>query len=384
MSDGATGPAFRLDTLAALIGAELVGAPAMIVRGISPPHLAGPEHLAIAIEPGAVAALGRGTARAALLVAGTAMPEGLKAALLVSHGRVGFARATQAFAPVEGAPGIDPSAVIAPDAVLAEGVCVGALAVIGAGAEIGPGTIVMAQATIGPAARLGADCVVHSGARIGARVVLGDRVRVFANAVLGAEGFSYVTVEPNAVDRQRGAKAAAHPSAGGQRPVAVRSLGTVIVGDDVDVGACTTIDRATLDATRIGSGTKLDDHVHVGHNCRIGRDGLICGMVGLSGSVVIGDRVVLAGGVGVADHVSIGDDVLVLGGSGVAGDIPAGSVYGGYPAAPQAEKVRELMNLKRIERLLREVQDLKSRLARVERTPGQAGSGGEDRTGSNG
>ena len=125
----------------------------------------------------------------------------------------------------------------------------------------------------------------------------------------------------------------------------VHSLGNVEIGDDVEIGACTTIDRATLECTRIGRGSKIDDHVHIGHNVTIGESCILCGMVGISGSVIIGDRVRLGGGVGIGDHVRIGDQAVVAAGSGVATDVPADAFVSGYPALPHERSLEQQLYL---------------------------------------
>ena len=138
----------------------------------------------------------------------------------------------------------------------------------------------------------------------------------------------------------------------------VHSLGNVAIGDDVEIGACTTIDRATLETTRIGRGTKIDNHVHIGHNVTIGESCVVCGMVGISGSVTIGDRVRLGGGVGVGDHVRIGDQAVVAAGSGVASNVAAGAFVSGYPAMPHQRVVGAILYAGRQKRLHEKVEGL--------------------------
>jgi UDP-3-O-[3-hydroxymyristoyl] glucosamine N-acyltransferase len=134
----------------------------------------------------------------------------------------------------------------------------------------------------------------------------------------------------------------------------------------VEIGACTTIDRATLESTRIGRGTKIDDHVHIGHNVTIGESCILCGMVGLSGSVLLGDRVRLGGGVGIGDHVRIGDQAVVAAGSGVGSNVPAGAFVSGYPALPHQRSVEQQLYLGRQRRLHDTVAAMASRLQVLE------------------
>jgi UDP-3-O-[3-hydroxymyristoyl] glucosamine N-acyltransferase len=148
----------------------------------------------------------------------------------------------------------------------------------------------------------------------------------------------------------------------------VHSVGTVDLGDEVEIGACTTIDRSTVETTRIGRATKIDNHVHIGHNVTIGESCMICGMVGISGSVRIGDRVRLGGGVGVADHVAIGDQAIVAAGSGVASNVAAGTLVSGVPAQLHQRSVEQFMYIARQKRLHGKVDEISARLEAVERS----------------
>lgn len=144
----------------------------------------------------------------------------------------------------------------------------------------------------------------------------------------------------------------------------INSIGTVIVGDDVEIRAGSTIDRGTVTATRIGSGTKIDNLVQIGHNVQLGANCMLCGHVGIAGSCEIGDRVVLGGKVGIADHIKIGHDSLVGASSGVGSDIPPRSIHMGAPAMPRADFFSQLKNLRRLKRLVEDVADLKKRVGR--------------------
>jgi UDP-3-O-[3-hydroxymyristoyl] glucosamine N-acyltransferase len=203
---------------------------------------------------------------------------------------------------------------------------------------------------------IGRDCLFHPGVRIGDRVVIGDRVILQHNVSLGADGFSYAGPTPGGHP--------AGPDAGAL--TRINSLGTVILGDDVEVGANSAIDRATLAATRIGRNTKIDNLVQIGHNAEIGENCLICGMTGISGSVQIGDRVVLAGGVGVADHVTIQSDAMIAAGSGVVSDVPAKGEMFGYPAVPRKRAFEQIKYLARARALFTEFGELKKRIAALE------------------
>jgi UDP-3-O-[3-hydroxymyristoyl] glucosamine N-acyltransferase len=222
--------------------------------------------------------------------------------------------------------GIDPGASVHEDARLEDGVTVDPGAVVGPGAEIGAGTVICANAVIGPDVRIGRDCSVGPGASI-SHALVGDRVIIHAGARIGQDGFGYIP---------------------GKSHLKVPQLGRVIIQDDVEIGAGTTVDRGGGRDTMIGEGTKIDNLVQIAHNVSIGRKCLIAGHVGLSGSVTLGDAVMLGGKVGVADHRKIGDGAQLIALSGVMHDVPAGERWGGAPAKPLREFFREQVALQRL------------------------------------
>jgi len=347
-----------LRDIAAALAASVDGDGSIEIARIADPAEAGGADLALAMTPESGAGLAHTKARA--VVVADAMPRGRFAAVIrVDRPRRALAILTRLFdRPVDRSPGIHPSAVVAPDAQIAEGAAIGPLSVVGPRARIGPGTVVLAHVTIGADAAIGRDCLLHPGVRIGDRVVLGDRVILQHNVSLGADGFSYATPEAApAAGRDAGADGALPR---------IHSLGTVIVENDVEIGANTAIDRATLTATRIGRNTKIDNLVQIGHNVAIGENCLICGMVGISGSVKIGDRVVLGGGVGITDHVTIGPDAMIAGGSGVGSNVPAKAIMAGYPAVPRERAFEQVKYLARLRALFNEVGELKKRIAALE------------------
>ena len=352
--------------IAAAIGAEAVGDTAIAVAGAAEPGEAGADHLALAMDEKYAGALGQGAARAAVLWPGADWHGmGLDAAIFVERPRLAMAGLTKEFEPAIHAPeGVHPAAVVEDGAELGAGVSVGPFVHIGPGAKIGAGSRILAGASIGQDAVIGEGALIHSGARIGARVTAGARLIVQPNAVIGGDGFSYVTPEPDAVEQVRKTLGAA-VSARQSSYARIASLGSVRLGENVEVGANATIDRGTISDTVIGDGTKVDNLVMVGHNCRIGRDTLLCGLVGLAGSVEIGDRVVLAGKVGVADHVTIGDDVIAGGGSIILSKVPAGRVLLGYPATKMDQNIEAYKALRRLPRLARQVAELEKRVSKA-------------------
>lgn len=341
--------------VAEALGARAAGDLSLPVTGAAEPSEAGPQDLALALAPRWGEALARGRARAALV-----WPEadwqalGLQAAIFAPRGRLAMSRLTQLLDEPPLPPGIHPSAVIDPTARLGAGVGVGPLAVIGAGAVVGAGTLIGPQATVAAGASLGEACVIHAGARIGRRVRIGDRCILQPNCVIGGDGFSFVTEAPSNAEQARetlgASEVAAAPDPTWHR---IHSLGGVEIGDDVEVGAGSTIDAGTIRPTRIGSGTKIDNGVIVGHNCVVGRHALLCGRVGIAGSTVVGDRVVLAGGVGLADNITIGDDAVITAGSGVLSNVPKGRVMMGYPATRMDAQIESYKALRRLPRILK-------------------------------
>jgi UDP-3-O-[3-hydroxymyristoyl] glucosamine N-acyltransferase len=238
--------------------------------------------------------------------------------------------------------GIDPRAAVHPSAVIGPGASIHPFASVGEGAVVGARCRLYPGAVVGRHCRLGDDVILYPHAVLYDDCVLGNRVIVHAHAVLGADGFGY---------RQHGG-----------RHVKVPQLGRVEVDDDVEIGAGTTIDRGTFEATRVGQGTKIDNLVMIGHNCRIGPHNLIVSQVGIAGSCSTGSHVVLAGQVGIADHVHIGDGVILGARSGVGSDLAAGARYLGTPAVPEREQKRIIVSLAKLPEMRRDLQRIKSHL----------------------
>jgi UDP-3-O-[3-hydroxymyristoyl] glucosamine N-acyltransferase len=327
-----------------------------ISRIVHPADGAGSGDLAVALSQEAQADLAGTGAGAVLIPAEMTPPDGLAAILYGGNHRVAIAILTALFdpGPAHGA-GIHPTAVIAPDAVIGDGASIGPAAVVGPGSAIGAGTILLPHVTVGAGVTVGSDCVLHPGVCLEDRVRLGDRVIIHGNTVIGSDGFSFIPVSnPDG------------SSNGISVPQRTHSLGTVVIGDDVEIGAGTTVDRATLRETRIGSGTKVDNQVQIAHNVVIGENCVICGMSGIAGSVVIGDRVVVASAVGIAPHLTIGDGATITAGAGVGSRVPAGAVFGGAPAMQHERFTQRLMDIGRLRQLYPRVDDLKKRIEALE------------------
>jgi UDP-3-O-[3-hydroxymyristoyl] glucosamine N-acyltransferase len=238
--------------------------------------------------------------------------------------------------------GVDSRAAVHPTAQVGPDASIEPFAVVGEGSVVGARCRLHSNAVVGRHCRLGDDVVLYPGAVLYDGTVLGNRVIVHANAVLGADGFGY------------------RFQAG--RHAKVPQLGNVEIGDDVEIGACTTIDRGTFQATRIGEGTKIDNLVQIGHNCRIGRHNLLISQMGMAGSSTTGDHVVIAGQVGVVGHIHIGDRSQIGAKAGVTKDVPPDQRMLGAPATPEREQKRILMTLEKLPDLRRDVREIKQKL----------------------
>ena len=227
------------------------------------------------------------------------------------------------------ASGVSPSALVHPSARLEAGVVIDPAAVVGPRAEIGANTVIGPTAVIGPGVRIGRDCAIGAGATV-THALIGDRVVIHPGARIGQDGFGHL------------------PGAKGH--VKVPQTGRVIVQDDVEIGANTTIDRGATRDTVIGEGTKIDNLVQIAHNVEIGRHCLLAGQTGISGSTVVGDHVMMGGQVGIADNLKIGDGAMIGASSGVGSDIPAGARVVGTPAEPARDFMRGVMALRRLRR----------------------------------
>ncbi len=360
--------------IARALGAEPWGDAGAEVTGAAEPGAAGPTELALAmapkyaenLRPGALALLAPGMDPAA---------HGLRAAIVVPRPRLAMAGLTRAFDPDPAiAPGIHPSAVIDPDAQIGEGAAIGPFVSIGAGVRIGPRARIGAGASIGHGTRIGADVLIGPRVAILHNVAIGERAILHAGSVIGADGFSFVTETTSGVEEireslgQRG-EAAAAPEAteAGPHWHRIHSLGGVKIGDDVEIGANATVDAGTIRATRVGSGTKIDNLVHVGHNVIVGRDCLLCGQAGIAGSTRIGDRVVLGGQCGVSDNIFVGDDVIAGGATKIYSNVPAGRVILGPAGLKMETELEARRNIRRLPRMVAQLAEMRDTLARLTR-----------------
>jgi len=311
----------RSDELAKLVQGELIGRPDIVLRTLAPIESGGEGALTFIRTQSFAKHWAESKCQAALVTKGVEVPDhnpDQRALIVVDDADLAVVRILQLIDPgvAQPEPGIDPSAHIDPEAHIDPSASIGPGCVVMSHAHIGAGSVLMANVYIGGSARIGADCLIHPGVVVGDRCTMGDRCRLFANSVIGADGFGYL---PG--DEQRGA-------------VKVPQIGTVEIGDDVEIGACSTIDRAKFGVTRIGNRTKIDNQVHIGHNCVVGDDVLLCGRTTLGGSATIGDRTMVGGAVVLNDQASVGKDVKIAGGSIVLDSISDNQTVLGVPAMP--------------------------------------------------
>jgi len=334
-------PPSTLGSLAALVEGRVRGDAERRVVALRPLDSAGPEDLSF-LTSARYREQARASRAGALLVGGEEdLPHDQ---IVCADPAWALGELLRHFHPaVPAAPGVHPTAVVAASAEIDPLATVGPQAVVGEGSHVAARAVVHAGAVIGARCRVGADTVIHPRAVLYDGTELGARVTVHAGAVLGADGFGYVT------------------HGGGL--VKVPQVGRVVVEDDVEIGANTTIDRATLEETRIGAGSKLDNLVQVGHNVRLGKSCVVCGQAGIAGSTRLGDGVVLAGQAGVGGHLELGDGVQVAAKSAALQSAAAGTKLAGIPGIPLGEWRRQVSWLGRLSELARRVRRLEKKQA---------------------
>jgi UDP-3-O-[3-hydroxymyristoyl] glucosamine N-acyltransferase len=283
--------------------------------------------------------------RASAVILRDAAPAAPCAMLRAKDPYLAFARAVALFAPAwKPSPGVHALAAVASDAVLGRDVSIGAFVAIGEGTVIGDNTVIFPNVTIGPGARVGRDCVIHSNVAIRERVTIGDRVILQNGVVIGGDGYGFVRRGDGTHEK-------------------IPQVATVVIEDDVELGANTTVDRPAVGETRIKSGTKLDNLVMIGHGVTIGRNVLMAAQVGIAGSTHIDDDVVFGGQVGVGGHLTIGRGAIAVGQSGVTNSLDPGARVAGYPAIDNHEWRKSSALFRRLPELKRRIEALEAQIA---------------------
>lgn len=319
--------------------------PQLKITGVNGLVEAGPQDISFAVPPHVEHCH---LSKAGVMVLSPADPElDGRPVIRVENPRAAFAALLELFrAPEEVERVISPLAYVSPKAKIGNNVAVQPFAVIEDDAEIGDGSVIYPHAYIGKRVKVGQDCIIYPSVTVREDCVLGNRVILQAGAVIGGDGFGYVT--------QNG------------KHSKVLQAGNVVIHDDVEIGNNTCIDRATVDSTIIGKGTKIDNLVHLGHNDILGENCLVVAHVGISGSVTVGNNVTFAGQVGTVGHITIGDNCVFGGKTGITNNIPANSFMAGFPAMPHKEWLRQEANLRKVGDLLKKVKKLEKELQQLQ------------------
>lgn len=346
---------YTLGQLAKTVSGRVEGNPDIVIRGVAPVAEADEGHITFATDDNTLAQAASSNA------AGVIVPldaSGIdKPVIRVPRPRVAFARILELFAPpIQGPEGVATTAFIAADAQIGPGTVVGDYAHVGPGSRIGENVVIYPGVYVGAEVEIGGGTVLYPGVIVMDRVHIGSRVVLHPGVVIGSDGFGYVPVD----GRHR----------------KVPQIGTVHIGDDVEIGVQSAVARATMGTTRIGRGTKIDGHVYVAHNVQLGDDVIIAGMSALAGSAVVEDGVTLAGQTGVVGHLTVGKGAIVGARGLVTNDVAPGQFVSGNPARNHRETMRTLASQRRVPELLKTVARLERRVAQLEEQRRQSGADG--------
>ena len=344
--------AFTLADLAARVGGTVEGDGALVVEGVAPLQDAGPAHVSFFANRKYRKAFEASRAGAVIVEADEDVPAG-RTVLRASPAYLAFAKISTAFHPPrEPLPEIAPEAVVHPTARVHPSAQVMPLATVGPRAEVGPRTILFPGVHLAEDVRVGADCLLHANVVVRERCVVGDRVILQPGCVIGADGFGY------ALDMQGEGR--------GPRHYKVPQVGNVVIEDDVEIGANTCVDRATLGTTRVGRGAKIDNLVQIAHNVEVGPLSILASQVGISGSTKLGMGVVCWGQAGLVGHLTVGDRANIAAQAGVAHDVEAGARVAGSPASPDVQWARNSAVFNSLTEMRRELRELRAAVERLQ------------------
>lgn len=335
-----------LAELARILKGELEAKnPQLLIKGVNGLEEATSEQISFAVPP-YVEVAGQSHA-AALVIPRGAEFTGSQPVIRVENPRAAFADLLVLFRPPEEVERvISPQAYVSLEAKIGQNVAIQAFAVVEAGAEIGADTVIYPNCYVGKRVKIGAGSTLYPNVTVRENCVVGQRVILQAGCVIGGDGFGFVTTNG--------------------KHTKVLQTGNVVLGDDVEVGCNTCIDRATVDSTMVGNGTKLDNLVHLGHNDIIGENCLLVAHVGISGSVTVGNNCTFGGQAATVGHIKIGSNCVFAGRAGIIGDVPDNSFWSGFPAQPHKEWLREEANLRKVGDLVKKVKALEKAVAALQ------------------
>jgi len=340
-------PRFTAAELAKLVEGRLEGESSLVIDGLETVEKSGPEQLTFIGDDKHAALWKDSRARVVMIAEGIDLPARDEPVAMIrvpdaDHAMITVLGRFERPNPKD-EPGIHPTAVVHEGVTLGREVSIGPHCTIEEGCTIGDHTTLLNGVTLRRGVEIGASSTLHPGVVIQPDCTVGSRTTLHANVVIGTDGFGY------------------RPAPDGSGLVKIPHVGTVLIGDDVEIGASTCIDRGKFGATRIGDGTKLDNLCQIGHNCEIGRSCILCGQVGVAGSTVIGDGTQIGGGAGLADHLKIGRGVTIGADSGVINDIPDGETWLGTPAGNRDRILREHVAIRRLPEWSRQLRKFMAR-----------------------
>lgn len=334
-----------LREIAELVGGAVLGDANIIVAGVTNIEAAGSEQITFAVPPHLDKA---GASQAGAVIIPDTVTEFNKPAIRVANPRLAFTKLLEIFTPPPSVErGVHPTAVIGKGVKIGTNVAIMAYVVIADNAVIGDDTIIYPHAYIGESVQIGANVIIYPSVTVREQCVVGNGCIIHSNAAIGSDGFGFVTI-------------------GGEHHK-VPQVGNVVIGDNVEIGSHTAIDRATTGSTIVKRGTKIDNLVHLAHNDVVGENCFLVAQTGIAGSVTIGNNVTFAGQTGSAGHLTVGDNCVFAARAAAIGDVPANSFYAGFPARPHKEWLRAEASLYKVPDLLKKVRDLEKRLALLER-----------------
>jgi UDP-3-O-[3-hydroxymyristoyl] glucosamine N-acyltransferase len=331
-----------LAVLADLVGGDVSGDPSTVITGVESLESAGPDQIAFLAHPKFKARLDDCRA-AALIVSPVLQGKLQRTLLLVDNPYLAFAKILTFFAvPAHRGQGILPGAHIHPHAVIGKDVTISPGCVVSAGARIGERSFLHPNVVVGDQSTVGDDCILHANVTVREKSVIGDRVIIQPGAVIGADGFGFA---PD-----------------GQSYFKIPQVGHVVIEDDVEIGACSCIDRGTMGVTLIARGTKIDNLVQIGHNVQIGEDTIVVSQVGIAGSTIIGSHCMFGGQAGVAGHIKVGDNVTLAARGGISNNVDDNQSLAGAPAMPHREWLKTAVGLSHLPEMRRELNQLRQQL----------------------